>query len=69
MQTAEYTLADTGLKLSDQEIKQLTHEEEYWYLNGKFAQAIKNVEAYYRSQAKIPEDLYSPYLKTETALV
>ncbi|WP_101842785.1 hypothetical protein [Halobacillus sp. Marseille-P3879] len=69
MKTAEYTLADTGLHLSKQEIQQLTYEEEYWFLNEKFVQAMKNVEAYYLSQSKDTDDLYRPYITSKSTLV
>ncbi|MCP3027847.1 hypothetical protein [Halobacillus sp. A5] len=69
MKTAEYTLADTGLQLSKQEIQQLTYEEEYWFLNEKFVQAIRNVEAYYLSQSKDTDDLYRPYKPSKSTLV
>ncbi|MFD2922242.1 hypothetical protein ACFS6F_00640 [Halobacillus naozhouensis] len=63
MKTVDYTLADTGLYVSEEERESLVPEEEYWFLNGKFVQALRNVEAFYHSQHKDPQELYRPFIK------
>ncbi|UOR11401.1 hypothetical protein [Halobacillus amylolyticus] len=45
----DYKLADMGVQLSKHELQTLTHEEEYWFLNEKFVQALRIVDAFYRS--------------------
>ncbi|WP_079527819.1 hypothetical protein [Halobacillus hunanensis] len=64
MKTVDYTLADTGLSLSQEERENLLPEEEYWVLNGKFVQALRNVDALYHSQCKDPQELYRPFVKS-----
>ncbi|UOR11291.1 hypothetical protein [Halobacillus amylolyticus] len=64
MKTVDYTLSDTGLHLSQAEIQNLIPEEEYWFLNEKYAQALRNVDAFYQSQNIDPQELYRPFLRS-----
>ncbi|WP_163527178.1 hypothetical protein [Halobacillus ihumii] len=64
MKTVDYTLADTGLSLSQEERENLLPEEEYWVLNGKFVQALRNVDALFQSQHRDPQELYRPFTKS-----